>query len=84
MGLLDWLLRHKADEGGEQGAEAATPPCPHTELRTLWDRADDIGDRGKATLFFCEACGDTLTREQSKQIRADRAERLEADRSTDN
>ena len=82
MGLLDRLLKRSADQEGEQGAEAASP-CLHTELRALWDRADDIGYQGKATSFFCERCGDVLTREQSEQIRVERVERLRAAPSSD-
>ncbi len=83
MGLLDRLLRRKANEGDDQGADAATPPCLHTAIRPLWDSADDIGDEDKATSFRCEACQDTFSREQAEQIRAEGAGRLKANLSTD-
>lgn len=82
MGMFGRLLRRKASEGGEQGTEAALS-CPHTALAARWDSAGDIGDESKATSFSCGACGATFTHEVAEQLRADEAERLEANLSGD-
>ena len=79
MGLFDRLMRRKAQEGSEVDA----PPCPHTALGPRWDNASDIGDESKASSFRCEACGETFTREQTEQIRADEVERLKSTLSRD-
>ena len=83
MGLLDRLLRRKATEGDEQGAEVATGPCLHTALGPRWDSADDMGNESKANSYRCEACGESFTPEQAEQIRTEGAGRLKATLSTD-
>ena len=83
MGLLDRLLRRKGNAEGEQGTEAATPPCPHTALGPRWDNAGDMGNGSKASSFRCEACGETFTREEAERLREAEAERLKATLSRD-
>ena len=84
MGLLDRLLRRKADDEGEQGAEEAAGPCSHVALGPRWDSAADIGNESKASSFRCESCGETFNREEAERIRAEEAKRLKATLSRDN
>ncbi len=78
MGLLDRLRKQTDNEGGERDAGEATLSCPHAAFAPRWDNAGDIGDDSKATSFGCRECGETFTYEEAERLRAEEAERLEA------
>ena len=57
-------------------SEVVAPPCPHVTLVPRWDTAEDIGKEDKATGFTCDACHQSFTPEEARQLRRTESERL--------
>jgi hypothetical protein len=56
--------------------ETAAPPCPHVTLVPHWDSAEDIGKQDKATSFICDACDQSFTPQEARQLRSTESDRL--------
>ena len=67
MGLLDRIF------GGKQASVVPAieaPPCPHSVLLPRWDSAADIGSEDRASSFSCEACSESFTPQETREIRS--------------
>jgi hypothetical protein len=74
MGFLSKILGR---EQTSTGVETTTVVCPHTILLPHWDSLADMGKEDLATSFTCQACNETFTPAQARELRATTAERLQ-------
>jgi hypothetical protein len=63
------LFRRKSHDVQEAAAEESHTQCPHIALSPRWDNPDDMGHEDLATSFVCQACGASLTPEESHVVR---------------
>jgi hypothetical protein len=75
MGLFDKLFGGSR-ERTSSAAVLEAPPCPHVTLVPHWDSPADMGINDKASSFACEACGQSFTPEQARELRETAADRL--------
>ncbi len=74
MGFLE-TLRHR-EARTEKPVEAAEAVCPHVTLIPRWESVDDLGKPGRVTLYTCESCDRSFSREEGERIKATVKERL--------
>jgi hypothetical protein len=69
------LLRKHREDQPAASAEPTTQ-CEHVTLIPSWDRAEDIGDVDRVSLYRCEACRAEFTLEEAEHLRATEEARL--------
>ena len=73
------LFGRRKEEPVAEAPEDTTISCPHTALIPRWDNPEDMGKEDRASRFYCEACGQTFSPEETQALRATEAERLKHD-----
>ena len=74
MGFMGKLFSKESTEKEESYTEA--PPCPHGVLTPRWDSVEDIGKEDRATAYICEACHQSFSPDEYRELQASMAERL--------
>lgn len=73
---MSWLSRLMGRKSTEEVAPVAHVECPHVTLVPHWDSAADMGHEDRATSFRCDACGNTFTPAEARELRRTEADRL--------
>lgn len=73
MRTLGKLFRRSSRE---KSVPAEEVPCPHVALAQRWDRAEDIGYEERASSYVCQACGQSFTASEVRELRRSEPERV--------
>jgi hypothetical protein len=63
------LFRRRNNDSAVAELETTAAPCPHIQLSPRWENPEDMGHEDLATAFVCQACGATLTPDESRAQR---------------
>jgi hypothetical protein len=76
LGILD-KLRGNDKKNEQTPTVVELPPCPHTTMCPHWDKPEDMGHEERAESFTCEACHQTFTPDEARQLRETEGQRLQ-------
>ena len=57
-------------------AEQPQVTCPHTVLLPRWDNIDDMGKQDRISGYTCQACGETFSGAEGRDLQNKEAGRL--------
>jgi hypothetical protein len=63
------LFRRKSHNDTAVAEAEQETSCPHIAISPRWDNPEDMGHEDLASAFVCQACGATLTPEESRAMR---------------
>jgi hypothetical protein len=73
---MAWLRKRFGRKGAAPPLPPAAERCPHTTLVPRWASAAEMGQDDKASSYTCQACAQSFTAAEGRDLRRTEATRL--------